>query len=209
MRAELAASRLGQEEPRLGRALRRNQEPRPSLPCSPRRYARGAPGFRACRITNQFRSTHPVGDAYRRLCAAFARTPRGVGSSDRAPRPGPRRGSPRAGRRAIRLSQAEVWRVAAHLVGQSEADDVTRDVYVRAWRALPGSGPSRAGGCGCCRLPGGRAWTPSAGDRAGRSSPRLAAESIAAHPPASAWRRRTASGTSSPAWRPRSGRPSC
>jgi RNA polymerase sigma-70 factor (ECF subfamily) len=38
---------------------------------------------------------------------------------------------------AIRLSQAEVWRVAAHLVGQNEADDVTQDVYLRAWRALP------------------------------------------------------------------------
>ena len=38
---------------------------------------------------------------------------------------------------AIRLSQAEVWRVAAHLVGPGEADDVTQDVYVRAWRALP------------------------------------------------------------------------
>jgi RNA polymerase sigma-70 factor (ECF subfamily) len=39
---------------------------------------------------------------------------------------------------AIRLSQAEVWRVAAHLAGRSEADDVTQDVYLRAWRALPG-----------------------------------------------------------------------
>jgi len=39
---------------------------------------------------------------------------------------------------AIRLSQAEVWRVAAHLVGSGEADDVTQDVYVRVWRALPG-----------------------------------------------------------------------
>jgi RNA polymerase sigma-70 factor (ECF subfamily) len=38
---------------------------------------------------------------------------------------------------AIRLSQAEVWRVAAHLVGQNEADDVTQDVFLRAWRALP------------------------------------------------------------------------
>jgi RNA polymerase sigma-70 factor (ECF subfamily) len=38
---------------------------------------------------------------------------------------------------AIRLSQAEVWRLAAHLVGQSEADDVTQDVFLRAWRALP------------------------------------------------------------------------
>ncbi len=39
---------------------------------------------------------------------------------------------------AIRLSQAEVWRLAAHLVGQNEADDVTQDVFLRAWRALPG-----------------------------------------------------------------------
>ncbi len=39
---------------------------------------------------------------------------------------------------AIRLSQAEVWRLAAHVVGQSDADDVTQDVFVRAWRALPG-----------------------------------------------------------------------
>jgi RNA polymerase sigma-70 factor (ECF subfamily) len=38
---------------------------------------------------------------------------------------------------AIRLSQAEVWRVAVHLVGQNEADDVTQDVFLRAWRALP------------------------------------------------------------------------
>jgi RNA polymerase sigma-70 factor, ECF subfamily len=38
---------------------------------------------------------------------------------------------------AIRMSQAEVWRVATHLVGQNEADDVTQDVFLRAWRALP------------------------------------------------------------------------
>jgi RNA polymerase sigma-70 factor, ECF subfamily len=38
---------------------------------------------------------------------------------------------------AIRISQAEVWRVAAHLVGQNEADDVTQDAFLRAWRALP------------------------------------------------------------------------
>lgn len=38
---------------------------------------------------------------------------------------------------AIRMSQPEVWRVAAHLVGQNEADDVTQDVFLRAWRALP------------------------------------------------------------------------
>jgi len=37
---------------------------------------------------------------------------------------------------AIRMSQGEVWRLAAHLVGPSEADDVTQDVFLRAWRAL-------------------------------------------------------------------------
>jgi RNA polymerase sigma-70 factor, ECF subfamily len=38
---------------------------------------------------------------------------------------------------AIRLSQAEVWRLAAHLVAPDEADDITQDVFLRAWRALP------------------------------------------------------------------------
>jgi RNA polymerase sigma-70 factor, ECF subfamily len=38
---------------------------------------------------------------------------------------------------AIRSSQAEVWRLAAHLVGTDDADDVTQDTFVRAWRALP------------------------------------------------------------------------
>jgi len=38
---------------------------------------------------------------------------------------------------AVRESQADVWRLAAHLVGPDEADDVTQDTFVRAWRALP------------------------------------------------------------------------
>ena len=38
---------------------------------------------------------------------------------------------------AIRASEADVWRFVAHLVGTNEADDVTQDTYVRAWRALP------------------------------------------------------------------------
>ena len=38
---------------------------------------------------------------------------------------------------AIRASQADVWRLASHLVGRDDADDVTQDVFVRAWRALP------------------------------------------------------------------------
>ncbi|MDQ1431878.1 MAG: polymerase sigma-70 factor, subfamily, partial [Actinomycetota bacterium] len=38
---------------------------------------------------------------------------------------------------AVRASQADVWRLAVHLVGPDEADDVTQDTYVRAWKALP------------------------------------------------------------------------
>lgn len=38
---------------------------------------------------------------------------------------------------AIRSAQPEVWRMASHLVGRDAADDVTQDVFVRAWRALP------------------------------------------------------------------------
>jgi len=38
---------------------------------------------------------------------------------------------------AVRASQADVWRLARHLVGPDEADDVTQDTFVRAWRALP------------------------------------------------------------------------
>lgn len=37
----------------------------------------------------------------------------------------------------VERTQGEVWRFVTHEVGASEADDVTQDAYVRAWRALP------------------------------------------------------------------------
>lgn len=37
----------------------------------------------------------------------------------------------------IRRSQPEVWRLCAHLVDPAEADDLTQEVYLRAWTALP------------------------------------------------------------------------
>ncbi len=37
----------------------------------------------------------------------------------------------------VRQSQGEVWRFVARLTDPSVADDVTQDVYVRAWKALP------------------------------------------------------------------------
>jgi RNA polymerase sigma-70 factor (ECF subfamily) len=37
----------------------------------------------------------------------------------------------------VRATQSEVWRLARHLVGPEDADDVTQDTYVRAWKALP------------------------------------------------------------------------
>jgi RNA polymerase sigma-70 factor, ECF subfamily len=37
----------------------------------------------------------------------------------------------------IRRSQGEVWRLCAQLVSRELADDVTQDVYLRAYKALP------------------------------------------------------------------------
>lgn len=37
----------------------------------------------------------------------------------------------------IRNSQAEVWRLCAQLVSREAADDVTQEVYLRAYRSLP------------------------------------------------------------------------
>jgi RNA polymerase sigma-70 factor, ECF subfamily len=48
-----------------------------------------------------------------------------------------REGDAWALRAFVESSQAEVWRFVAHLVGRGDADDVTQDVFIRAWRALP------------------------------------------------------------------------
>ena len=37
----------------------------------------------------------------------------------------------------IRRSQGEVWRLCAQLVSREQADDVTQEVFLRAYRALP------------------------------------------------------------------------
>jgi RNA polymerase sigma-70 factor (ECF subfamily) len=37
----------------------------------------------------------------------------------------------------VRLSQPDVWRLCAHLIGRADADDLTQDVYLRAIPALP------------------------------------------------------------------------
>ena len=48
-----------------------------------------------------------------------------------------RDGSPDAIETFVRVTQVEVWRFAASLVGVQAADDVTQDTYLRAVRALP------------------------------------------------------------------------
>lgn len=37
----------------------------------------------------------------------------------------------------VRATQADVWRVCAHLADRVQADDLTQEVYLRALRALP------------------------------------------------------------------------
>ncbi len=48
-----------------------------------------------------------------------------------------RSGDPAATAAFIRASQADVWRLCAHLVDDQSADDLTQDTYLRAFRALP------------------------------------------------------------------------
>ena len=37
----------------------------------------------------------------------------------------------------VRRLQPDVWRLAAHLTGEHRADDLTQEVFVQVWRALP------------------------------------------------------------------------
>ena len=37
----------------------------------------------------------------------------------------------------IRRSQVDVWRFCSYMVDRSSADDLTQEVYLRAWRELP------------------------------------------------------------------------
>ena len=49
--------------------------------------------------------------------------------------------------RLVRQTQADVWRLCAHLVDPAAADDLTQDTYLRAIPALPrfrGDAPARA-----------------------------------------------------------------
>lgn len=48
-----------------------------------------------------------------------------------------RGGDPAAQAVFVRLTQAEVWRFTAALVGPDSADDLTQETYLRAFKALP------------------------------------------------------------------------
>lgn len=47
------------------------------------------------------------------------------------------RGDEAAAAGFVRASQAEVWRLLAHLSDRESADDLTQETYLRAFRALP------------------------------------------------------------------------
>src|SRR5262245_36796418 len=47
------------------------------------------------------------------------------------------RGDRGALERFVRASQADVWRLCAHLGGREVADDLTQETYTRVWKALP------------------------------------------------------------------------
>jgi RNA polymerase sigma-70 factor (ECF subfamily) len=48
-----------------------------------------------------------------------------------------RDGDPTAAARFVRATQADVWRLCAYLGDARDADDLTQETYLRAFRALP------------------------------------------------------------------------
>jgi RNA polymerase sigma-70 factor (ECF subfamily) len=48
-----------------------------------------------------------------------------------------RAGDPAAAARFVQATQADVWRLCAYLGDPREADDLTQETYLRAFRALP------------------------------------------------------------------------
>lgn len=49
-----------------------------------------------------------------------------------------RAGDSAAAAEFVRASQADVWRLCAHLASRDYADDLTQETYLRAFRGLPG-----------------------------------------------------------------------
>jgi RNA polymerase sigma-70 factor (ECF subfamily) len=37
----------------------------------------------------------------------------------------------------VRRTQADVWRLCAHIAGRERADDLTQETFIRVWRSLP------------------------------------------------------------------------
>ncbi|MBM7489253.1 RNA polymerase sigma-70 factor (ECF subfamily) [Micromonospora luteifusca] len=64
----------------------------------------------------------------------------GVGDDDQVTRWAQEagQGDRQAGTAFIRALQAQVWRFLSHLVGPGEADDLTQETFLRAFRNLPG-----------------------------------------------------------------------
>ena len=61
----------------------------------------------------------------------------------------------------VRATQADVWRLCAHLGDQGETQDLAQETYLRAFRSLPASRAAPRARPGCSRSPAGSAPTPS------------------------------------------------
>jgi len=77
--------------------------------------------------------------------------------------------------RFVRATQADVWRLCAHLGSREDADDLTQETYLRAWRALP---RFRADASARTWLLGIARRVAADGVRTSRRRPRVAAQAI-------------------------------